>query len=126
MTYFLGDMPATTITWGTQSVTAELVTGYDSRRDSGNLLHTVIGRADPDVTLKAAGLRQGTLEVWCPSHSGALEVEALHAQVGVLHLTDYDQPGLDMFYVVAGPVETRPEIGTTRWLVRVAYAEVIV
>lgn len=117
---------STTITWGTQSVYPELVTGYDSRRESGNLLHMVIGRADPDVTLKAAGLRQGTLEVWCSGHATALAVEALHAQVGVLHLTDDDAPGLGMDYVVAGPVEVRPEIGTTRWLVRVAYAEVIV
>jgi len=116
----------TTITWGTQVVYPELVTGYDSRRESGNLLHTVIGRDDFDVTLKAAGLRQGTLEVWCPSHASALEVEALHAQVGVLHLTDDDAPGLAMYYVVSGPVEVRPEFGTPRWLVRVAYAEVIV
>ena len=116
----------TTIIWGTQVVHPELVTGYDSRRDSGNLLHLVIGRVDPDVTLKAAGLRQGTLEVWCPSHSSALAVEALHAQVGVLHLTDDDRPGVAMHYVVSGAIDVTPEFGTPRWLVRVAYAEVIV
>jgi len=116
----------TTITLGVQSVYPELVTGYDSRRESGNLLHTIIGRADPDVTLKAAGLRQGTLEVWCPSHSSVLEVEALHAQVGVLHLTDDDAPGVAMHYVVSGAIDVTPEFGTPRWLVRVAYAEVIV
>lgn len=116
----------TTITWGTLVVYPELVTGYESRRESGNLLHTVIGRDDFDVTLKAAGLRQGTLEVWCPSHSSALEVEALHAQIGVMHLTDDDRPGVAMHYVVSGTIDVTPEFGTPRWLVRVAYAEVIV
>src|SRR5665647_3861667 len=116
----------TTITRGAQVVYPELVTGYDSRRESGNLLHNVIGRADFDVTLKAAGMRQGTLEVWCPSHTSALGVEALHAQAGVMHLTDDDAPGVAMHYVVSGAIDVTPAFGTPRWLVRVGYAEVIV
>lgn len=114
-----------TITLGTQSVYPELVTGYESRRESGNLLHTILGRTEVDVSFKAAGLRTGSLEVYCADLTTALAVDALHAQVGVLHLTDDAQPGLDMHYVLSGPIEVRPQIGTPRWLVRVEYTEVL-
>lgn len=113
---------STTITWGTQAVYPEMVTGYESARESGNVLHKVIGRADPDVTLRAAGLRTGSLEIWCSTHQVALDVEAMHAQAGVFHLTDTAFPGLGMHYVTSGRVELRQD--GTRWLVRVEYAEV--
>lgn len=116
---------ATTITLGAESVSPELVTGYVAARQGGNLLHKVIARADPDVTLSPAGLRSGTLEIWCADLDVALAADALHAGVGVLHLTDDALPGLDMDYVLAGRIETSPAKETTRWVVRVEYAEVL-
>lgn len=117
----------TTITWGTQTVTPTLVTEYTSKREGGNLLHIVIGNASPDVTLKAAGLRKGTLEIWCEDHATALAAEALHAQTGVFHLTDDTLPGVNMFYVLDGAIDTSLDGQTSkRWLVQVGYAEVTV
>lgn len=113
------------ITLGSQTIYPQMVTGYEARREGNNRLHKIIGRADPDVTLAAAGLREGTLEIWCADHATALAVEALHAQAGVLHLTNAYLPGMNMSYVVAGQIESRLDRQTNqRWLVTVEYAEV--
>lgn len=115
----------TTLARGGTSVSVPMVTNYESTRETGNRVHKIIGRPDPEVTLAEAGLRTGRLEVWCADHAQALAVEALHAGIGVLTLTDGDLPGLGMSYVTSGRVECRLDYQTqTRWLVTVEYAEV--
>lgn len=117
----------TTITGGSQTVTPTLVTEYTSAREGGNLLHKVIGNASPDVTLKMAALRKGTLEIWCEDYNTALTTEALHAQVGVFRLTDDTLPGVNMYYVLDGAIDVSLDSQTQRrWLVRVGYSEVTV
>lgn len=115
----------TTITRGTTTVTPTLVLGYKSIRRAKNLIHVIIGRPDPDVTLKPAGLRTGKLELFCLDLAAALAVEALHAGEGVCELEDTDLPALNMLYVASGEIELELDPETrARWVVRVDYQEV--
>ena len=113
---------ATAITGAGVTLYPEFVVNYASRRASGNLLHVVIGRSDPDVTLKAAGLRTGTIGFICADLETAQAIEEQHAAVGVLTLVSDEFPGLDMSYVVSGSISVNPD--GTRWAVAVDYAEV--
>lgn len=113
-----------TITQGATTIQPELVTGYETVRQSATTVHRIIDRAEPDATLQAAGGRTGTLEMWCSTYLVALAVEEIHTRTGVLALANDEAPGQDMTYVVDGELRVRPEWGTPRWLVTVAYAEV--
>lgn len=116
----------TTITRGSSSVTPLLITGYKSTRKAGNIIHPIISRADPDVTLKAAGLRTGTLVALCSSHAQALQLEDINAGEGVCQLVDVDVPALGMYYVASGNIELELEDETrSRWLVSVDFTEVL-
>lgn len=115
-----------TITRGESSVAPYMVLGYKSSRAAGNLIHTIIGRADPDVTIKPAGLRTGTLQLFCLDLATALEVEAIHAGEGSLDLVDTDLPTLAMTYVVDGDIELELDPDTRRrWVVTVGFQEVV-
>ena len=94
----------TTITDGTTTATPILVTGWDTERDSKNVLHDIISRADDDVTFRPAGLRNGELEVLCATLEDALALEALLAQPRKMALADTDHPLLDMSFVVDGSI----------------------
>ena len=61
----------TTISSGTLTFTPELVTAWETSQTSRNVLHTIIGKADPDVTLKPSSTRSGTLEMLFLSASSA-------------------------------------------------------
>jgi len=114
-----------TITQGASSVSPSLVLGYKSTRQAGNLIHPIIQRTDPDVTLAPAGLRTGTLELFCLDLAQALEVETLHAGAGVCQLEDTDLPALNMLYVAAGAIGLELDDETRlRWVVSVDYQEV--
>lgn len=114
-----------TITCGAASASPELVLGYKSTRKARNLIHDIIDRDDPDVTLKPAGLRTGKLELFCLDLAAALAMEALHASEGVCALEDTDLSSLNMSYVASGDITVELDGQTrTRWVVSVEYQEV--
>lgn len=115
----------TTISDGTTTITPLLVTGYESTRQSRNVIHDIIGREDPEVTLRVAGLRTGTLEMLVSTLANALALEALHTPGVVMTLADVDLPGLNMDYVTSGDIGVQLDDETRdRWLVTVDYQEV--
>lgn len=101
------------------------VLGYESQRASANVFHDVIGRSNPDATLRPAGLRTGTLSYLFDSESMAAECERMHAGTAVLSLDDPELPTIAMQYVADGSI-TRQLDSDTRalWLVGVAFREV--
>jgi len=116
---------AITITCGESSVSPTLVLGYRSTRPARNLVHSIIDRADPDVTLKPAGLRTGTMQLFHLTLATALACEALHALEGVCTLEDTDLPELDMSYIAAGDITLELDPDTRkRWVVSLEYQEV--
>jgi hypothetical protein len=118
---------ATSITKGTTLILPRQVLGYSSSRESGNLLHKIIGRADVDVSFKPAALRSGTLELLFDTHALALGAEAAHVLPGAFSLTDSDLPLLNMRYVLApGSIVLDLDDATRQfWTVKVPFQEVI-
>ena len=45
----------TTIASGIHTTTPSLVKSWSSSQEARNVVHTIIGRSDPDITLKPAG-----------------------------------------------------------------------
>lgn len=114
----------TTITDGTTTVTPSLVINYAYTREARTLVHTVLDRSDPDVTLRPVGLRTGTLNLFCTTRALATDVEQLHRQIGVLTLASDEEPTANMSYVTTGRVSTSWDDAFDRWTVAVDYAEV--
>lgn len=117
---------AETITSGATTITPELVDGYRSERESGNVIHQAADNPSRvDVTLRPAGLRSGTLRLLFLTLTEALEAEAVHAAAGVLALTSTDHPGLNMSYVVNGTISVElDDDSRALWLVEVQFQEV--
>lgn len=116
---------ANTITDGTTVITPELILGWDASQSSRNIVHEIIGKASPDVTLKAAGLRTGTLELLFISAADALTARTMLAQA-LPFLIESDEAFLDNFrFVVAGTISSALE-DTTRnlWTISVDFQEV--
>ena len=57
------DKLANTISDGSTVITPQLILGWEAAQDSRNVIHSIIGKAEPDVTLKPATLRTGTLQL---------------------------------------------------------------
>lgn len=117
----------TTITWGTaEAITPELVTGYDPARELRTIAHDILGSPAVALTLRPAGLRTGTLELFFTTHAAAADAEAQHALPRVFTITDPPVPGMVLRYVAAdGRLELRQaEPGMPPWLLRVPFREV--
>ena len=117
---------ANTITDGTTVVTPQLITGWEAGQESRNVIHTVIGKAAPDVTLKAAGLRNGTLELLFLTASEATTARTMLTQA-LPFVIESDEAFLDNFrFVASGSISSVLE-DTTRsmWTISVDFQEVM-
>lgn len=106
------------------TTTPRLVLGYQTSRQVPTVLHRIIGRGDPDVTLQPAGLRIGSMDLFYLDEPTATAAVELLAVPGVFTLDDDDTPSMGMAFVVNGQLTTRLDSDTGRWVVGVGYAEV--
>jgi hypothetical protein len=116
----------TTISNGTTTITPRLVLGYAARQQSRNVVHEVIGRRDPDVTLRPAGTRTGTLRLLFLTEAAAASAFDDLGSADVWTLLDADVSTIGMAFVVDGQMEVSLDDRTiTRWTVSVEYREVL-
>lgn len=104
----------------------ELVTGYDSRRESGSAVLRVIGRGDPVVLLAPTRTREGRLEIWARDYADALAAADVMAESRILLLRQITHPGMDMYFL-AQSVSTEPlqrAADGWRWQTTAQYVEV--
>lgn len=116
----------TTITHSAGTIVPDQVDGYEPSIEVRSIVHTILGRPDPDVTFRPAGLRAGTLPLVFGSRAAAWAAVAVLRVPQVLSLADEDVPEVNMSFVVA-PGELRPRLDSaTRavWIVEVPYQEV--
>ncbi|TQJ31945.1 hypothetical protein [Microbacterium sp. SLBN-146] len=116
------------ITHGASTITPTEILGYTSERESRNIIHAILGRSNPDVTLRPAALRTGTLIMGfhgANSEADSASAEALHATGGVFTVLSPDRGTIEMSYVAAGRI-TRELEDETRdaWVLRVDFQEV--
>lgn len=103
------------------------IDGYEPSIPVRNIVHTILGRSDPDVTFRPAGLRTGTLSLVFELEADAWAAVAALRVPQVLTLTDADVAVVNMSFVVA-PGELRPTLDdATRsvWIVEVPFQEVL-
>lgn len=117
----------TTLSSAGVTVQPTQVLGYASTRESRNIIHTILGRPDPDVILAPAGVRTGTLEMLFATLGDALIAEALHAAGRTVTLDDPYLPQLGMTYVASGVIRVElDDESRSLWHVSVDFQEVIV
>jgi hypothetical protein len=114
-----------TISNGSATITPTLILGYESDAESNNVVHKIIGRADPDVSLAPDSPRSGTLELFFESYADAWEARGLHAAPAVWTLTDPDVPAVNMSYVRDGSMTISLDPDSRElWTLSVGYQEV--
>ena len=103
-----------------------LVLGYTSRRAVRTIVHDILDRADPDVSMAPAGSRAGRLELLFADELEAETAELVLAQPAVWEFADADRSTVGMAFVVAGGELERELVDETRnhWIVRVPFREV--
>lgn len=119
---------ASVIIHSTGTITPNVINGFVATREARSIVHTILGRSDPDVTFRPVGLRAGTLTLVFADGSAASSAEAALIVPQVLTLTDPDVPEVGMSFVVAeGDIVSRLDDGTQKvWIVEVPFREVTV
>lgn len=119
---------STLITHGADTITPTQVLGYDTEREAGNIVHPILGRSNPDVTLRPARLRTGTLTLGFhgrTSEADSLTAEALHATGGVFAVVSTDRATVEMSYVVDGMIRRElDDESRDAWVLSVGFQEV--
>jgi hypothetical protein len=116
-----------TITIGASTFTPTIVDGYASSREARTIVHPVLGVAAPDVTIRPALLRNGTMRYLFRVEADAVACENAHATAtGSASFTSDDRPTLNMTYVVAGGPVGRTLHDETRdmWILEIPFQEI--
>ena len=115
----------TTITDGTTVLTPEIITGWEASQESGNVIHAIIGKADPDVTLKPAGTRAGTLELLFLNVTDAETARAMLTQP-LPFIIESTDAWLNNIHIVANGSISSVLEDTTRsmWTISFDYQEI--
>jgi len=106
------------------TITPLAVTTYLTSREAGTIIHPILGRSNPDVTLRPAMTRTGTLVLAFTAEADAKEAEDAHAAGGVFSLTSDSLTTIEMYYVANGRIERELADGSTHWIVRVDFQEI--
>lgn len=116
----------TTITHSSGVIAPEVVHGFQATRDARSIVHTILGREDPDITFRPASLRKGTLTLVFPTGAAASAAEAILVTGQVFTIQDSTVAEVGMSFVVADGSVTRSLDGGTRvvWTVAVPFQEV--
>lgn len=117
---------AITVTSGTLSFSPELITAWGTTQTSRNVIHTIIGRTDPDVTLLKSSTRTGTLEMLFLSASAADIARGILANGAVFTISGSETWLNGFDFVLAGNLTAVLE-DTTRnlWTLSADFVEVI-
>ena len=115
----------TTITSGATVITPELVTGWESNNDTFNIVHDILSRSTPDITLRGSTTRSGTLTMLFLTEASCETARALHAGANVLTLASTEITAANFDYIVAGAIATTLETTTRQlWTLTVDYREI--
>ena len=116
---------STTVTSGATTITPELVTGWESTNDTFNIVHDILSRSTPDITLRGSTTRSGTLTMLFLTEASCETARALHLGANVLTLASTEITAANFDYVVAGAVAASLEDETRRyWTLSVDYKEI--
>jgi len=117
--------PVVVITRGDVDIIPTIVDGYESTHETRSIVHQILGRPDPDVTLRPAGLRTGTLRLVFADEFAAADAETEFGVGGVFTFHPIERETLPMDFVPTGRVTRTLDDQTRRvWIVAVDFHEV--
>jgi hypothetical protein len=102
-----------------------IVTGYDGAGESIGALTQVIGRSDKIGNPGPLSTRVGTLEAYAPDYATAKAIRDLLKAGTTALLRQPTHPGMDMYLVAGRVTETMDTSAAVRWVVAIAYEEVV-
>lgn len=114
-------MPAT-IASAVATLTPLALSDYTADQDGGSILHDILGRTNPDVTLRPAGMRRGTMTLDFASDALAAAARVSLAGAAVWTLTHTERASINMRFIVRR--HGRAVAGDGRYAVRVDFEEV--
>lgn len=116
------------ITGGATTINPDLVLGYESQREPGSIAHPILGSSNPDVTLRPAQMRSGSLALGFLTATAEVDSSAAETNLGtaaVFTLTESDRSTVGMRFVVTGPIRRTLDPETrAAWSVAFDYTEV--
>lgn len=116
---------ATTITHSTGTITPDLIDRFEAAREAHTVVHDILNRSNPDVTLRAPSLRRGSLACRFVQEADAISAFDVLSVPQVLAMTNADVPAVDMSFVVAlGDLTISLSGDTQAWWVTVPFVEV--
>ena len=99
---------------------------YTAAVESRNQIHAIVGRADPEATLRPAGLRVGTFSLLFRSRAAAFSALSAHSAVGLFRLMDSVVTDASMYYVVGvGSMGLTLQDDLKTWQLTVPFQEVL-
>lgn len=119
---------ATILFSGSTVITPSVVTAIDTERAAGNIVHDIIGRDNPDVTLRPAGTRSGTLSivfVGATSENDSAAAETALAGSSVWTIASDDRESLEMSFVPSGRITRTLDTRVGTWTLAVEFREVM-
>lgn len=116
------------ITGGATSITPDVVLGYESAREAASIAHPILGSSSPDVTLRPAQMRAGTLTlgfIQATAEADSSAAEENLSAAAAFTLTESTRPTAGMRFIVTGPIR-RALSSETRatWTVTFDYTEI--
>lgn len=114
-------MPAI-LTMGATSLAPTALSAYTSDQAGGSILHDILGRRDPDVTFRPAGLRSGSFVLDFPTEALSGSARVALSAAGGWTLTHSERTSINMRFVVRNV--SRPLEADGRWMIQVQYEEI--
>lgn len=115
---------STTISDGTNTLTATVMDGYSATRQSRNVVHRILGSNAPAVSLREASLRSGKHRLMFTSQTVAEDAAAMLGAGVEITLADTDRSNVGMTFVVSGNLSIELDDETRDlWLVEFEYQE---
>lgn len=115
---------STTILHAGGVITPVLVDGYTATREAGSIVHDILGRTTPDVTLRPALTRSGTLRMLFTDEAAATDAEAVLSGAEVFTLASDERATVGMLFTVADRVQLELDDATRNvWIVSAGFRE---
>lgn len=119
---------ATIFTTGTNTITPTIVLKFESSRETQSNVHPIIGRSNPDVTLRPGALRTGSFELGFAgptSESDSLNAENLLSGASVFTVLSDERTTAQLSFVVTGSVQrVLEDESRDAWIVTFSWQEV--
>jgi hypothetical protein len=114
-----------TITGGSTTIRPDLIMSYLADRDSRNVYHNIIGKAEQDVSLEVDGKRYGNLELFFQHKDDAWEAYTTLAAGLPFQLDDVGTPEVNMTFAREGKMSIALTADRRHWTVEMEYREIV-